>query len=107
MAELPERPPIPIRFEDHPALVGLAAEPTVARRFAVVQKGSPRRQAAVMGRVGHFPGVDYVALEVDEVDHTPRRREQGEARESSLRVKRTEAGSSTPDPVLFDSALHR
>src|SRR5438132_8414465 len=68
MADLPEHLAVPVRFQDHPALERKAIQKALLRRAPVVEERPPLRETAGQPRwVRHVPGVDHVAVKVDEV----------------------------------------
>src|SRR5262245_42068887 len=107
VAHLPEHATAPVGLQDGTDLVGLVGHEAVrlSRRSAVIKKRVALGQASVLGRIGHAPGVNGHAIEIDEIDRRIRaliRREQRISRPSSFAVPRAQTDPRPPEFGLLD-----
>src|SRR6516162_11484812 len=104
VADLPEHATAPVGLQDGANLVGLVGQETMrlTRRLAVIKKRAALGQASILGRIGHAPGVNGRAVEIDEIDcRIPAliRREQRISRPSLFAVPSAQTG---PCATEFD-----
>src|SRR5712691_11123771 len=68
VTDLPKHFAVPVSFQDDAALEGKPTEKTALRGASVIEQGPARGQiTGQAGRIGHIPGVDDLAPEVDEI----------------------------------------
>src|SRR5215475_13760041 len=109
MAHLPQYLPIPVRFQDHAAFEWKTTEKALLRSASVEKQGPALVDVAGQaGRIWHVPGVDDLALKVDEI-HGPAfhemRGKKREPRERALRLPRTQANASTFEVFCSNSGI--
>jgi hypothetical protein len=107
MAYFPEHLAVPVRFQDHAAFEWKATEKIVLRRASVVKQCPAFREiAGQAGRVRHVPGVDDVALKVDEIHGSVLHEMRGKKRKSRRGALRI-AGAQTNTPAFEGILLDR
>src|SRR5262249_4808016 len=90
MVHLPQNPPVPIHFQRGATLIRRLADVARVWNLTIVEERPALGEiSGLTGRVRHSPGVNDVALHIDEVNGPVGRRQRGkqrEPRESAIRI---------------------